>query len=271
MLVSRWIIAVAFGLALATSGQAQEQTDSPGGQADQEHGPITPDIPRPFPVQIVEDDSATDARQRSEEEARQREISDLAAQEGMNAATQAMNGATQRMAEYAFWSTVFVAIGTVLLVITLVLTWMANRSAQTAVTVTREIGRKQVRAYVLISEIDLSELPKRQTAVIANVGSSPAMKFRTIYEFCEADAMDWAAMAEDAKTASHIGISPSQSIHMSINIPDGIVDNAVCGIYVIYEDVFGDIHEERWVLRRNEAPNSIGYTRFESGEQKRKE
>jgi hypothetical protein len=179
-----WLFIAAIGLTIvASSGQAQEQTESPSGQTDQEQGPVIPDIPTPFPVEIVEDDATADARKRSEQEARQREIADLAAQEGMNTATQAMNKATQRMAEYAFWSTVFVAIGTVLLIGTLVLTWMANRSAQAAVQVTRETGRDQARAYVEVSEVKFywgnrhGSKPQFKI-VISNHGQTPAKWFQ---------------------------------------------------------------------------------------------
>jgi hypothetical protein len=179
MFKSRWLVAVAFGLTLVTSGQAQEQAESSGRLAGQEQSQITPYIPKPFQVEIVEDDTQAEVRQHSEDESRKREIADLAAQEGMNAATQAMNRATQRMADYAFWSTVFVAIGTVLLVGTLILTWMANRSAQAAVAVTREIGEAQVRAYLTEPTFkitrDKNDHIESVATIIMNVGQSPAI------------------------------------------------------------------------------------------------
>lgn len=135
------------GLALATSGQAQNQTESPQGETDQQNQPAYAP-PLPFPVEIVEDQATTDARNRGEEEARQREIADLAAQEGMNAATQAIKAATNDMRDYALYSTIAVWVGTVLLIITLVLGWFANRAAVDAVRVTREVGRDQSRAYI---------------------------------------------------------------------------------------------------------------------------
>ena len=71
----------------------------------------------------------------------------------MNAATEAINRATQRMAKYAFWSTVFVGVGTVLLIWTLWLTRQANKAARDAVSVTREIGKKQLRAYLVLESM----------------------------------------------------------------------------------------------------------------------
>ena len=86
----------------------------------------------PLPIEIVESQAAAEARERHEAEARQRDIADLAAQQGMNAATQAMNAATQRMAEYAFWSTFLVAVGTAAVVWSLILMRQANGAAVAA-------------------------------------------------------------------------------------------------------------------------------------------
>ena len=130
-----WGILFALGLVWAASlGQAQEQAQTPQETPATEQEPPQA-LPIPLPVDIVEDQAAADARERREAEAEQREIEDLIAQQGMNAGTQAINEATQRTADYAFWSTVFVGIGTILLIATLVLTLQANWAAQKAVTV----------------------------------------------------------------------------------------------------------------------------------------
>ncbi|MEI4262771.1 hypothetical protein V8352_13470 [Roseovarius sp. D0-M9] len=112
-----------------------------------------PDIPSPFLVEIVEDETTADALKRSAEEARQREIEGLAAQKAMNVATQSIEEATVDMRNYALASTISVWIGTFLLIVTLILTWMANRAAQAAVRVTRETGRDQARAYVEVDAV----------------------------------------------------------------------------------------------------------------------
>ena len=109
-----WMYVFALGLTLATSGQAQDQTESPQGEANQQSQPPY-EPPLPFPVEIAEDKTAADARERGEEEARQREIADLAAQKGMNAATQAIKTATNDVRDYALYSTIAVCIGTALL------------------------------------------------------------------------------------------------------------------------------------------------------------
>lgn len=143
MPVRSWCLAVALGLA-ATSLQAQEQAGRPGYPP-----PIQQEAPEPygFPVRIIEDKEASEAAQRREDEAAEREKQDLVAQQSMDAAAHS--------AKFAAWaSAFFVAIGTGLLVWTLSLTRQANRSAQEAVVVTREIGEAQVRAYLTVDAGD---------------------------------------------------------------------------------------------------------------------
>lgn len=150
MLISRWIITVAFGLALATSGQAQDQTESTNREAGQQDQP-TYEPPLPFPVEIVEAQAEAEARKRREEEARKREIADLDAQQGMNAATQSIESATRDMRDYALYSTFLVGIGTVLAFAAFVLSLLSNRSARAAVKVMRDEQRPWV--HVEIDEI----------------------------------------------------------------------------------------------------------------------
>lgn len=117
-----WIFTSAIVLTLLSPlGQAQENAQSGQGQTTQEQKP-TQTLPIPLPVDIVVDKASADARKRHEAVTRQHEIDDLAAQQGMNLATQAMNEATQRMAFYSLISTFFVGIGTILLFYTLWLT-----------------------------------------------------------------------------------------------------------------------------------------------------
>lgn len=146
MLRSYWIAAIAFGLTVfATLGQAQEQAHESEREAQQ----VQPQsLSTPLPVIVIEDQGATKARERQEAESRQREIEDLLAQQGMDRATRAMNEATQDMRDYALYSTIFVGVGTALLLITLGLTYQANRAAIKAVEVTDNVGRLQVRAYI---------------------------------------------------------------------------------------------------------------------------
>lgn len=174
-------VVLALGLALICwSGQAQEQQPDTHGdnQATQE---TTADAPRTgFPVQLIESPAEAEARQRAEQEAERRDIDDLAAQQGMNAATQAMNDATQRMAQYALWSTLIIGVGTALLFWTLWETRRANRSANHSVSVTREMFERQLRSYISI--VPLVKQPMflmKQDEIIVfigfkNVGATPA-------------------------------------------------------------------------------------------------
>lgn len=179
-----WVAAIALGLTLVGSGQAQEQENAGQGQAAQQQRPAQT-FPLPVPVEIVEDEAAADARQRREGEAAQREIDDLAAQQGMNAATQAMNEATQKMAFYSLISTVLVAVGTFFLFGTLVLSIQANKAASVAakaavdsVEVTREIGVAETRSYVSVigGGFILNKAGFNGWADVSNSGHSPAIE-----------------------------------------------------------------------------------------------
>jgi len=177
-----WVFIVALGLIVAASlGQAQEQAQEAEWQTEPQQGPAQ-SLPLPFPIVIVEDDAAAEARQRQEEESRQREIEDLIAQQGMNAATQAMNAATQDMRNYALYSTILIGVGTSLLFVTLYLTWQANGAAQEAVKVTRVIGVVQTRAYMGVKPKESfadgfrieGGMPPDAYIVFLNYGQTPA-------------------------------------------------------------------------------------------------
>lgn len=175
-----WMYVFTLGIALATSGQAQEQTEGPQGEASQKNEPSY-ETPLPFPVEIIEDQSASEARQRHEEESRQREIDDLIAQKGMNEATRAIKDATVDMRDYALYSTLLVGFGTFLLIVTLWLTRQANRAAREAVDVTRVIGEAQTRGYlqfkkgsfVLRTERVAVNLDNRFSLFFHNSGATP--------------------------------------------------------------------------------------------------
>lgn len=72
-------------------------------------------------------------------------------------------------------------------------------------------------------------------------------------------------MAKEAKNSPHISLGPSQIVHLGIDLPGDMVTETVCGLYVIFEDVFGDSREERWVLRSKKGNGGLGFTEFESG------
>lgn len=170
------VTAIALGLiCLPILGQAQEEAGDEKGQASQQEQPAKP-YPLPFPVEIVEDQTEADARKRREAESRQNEIDDLAAQQGMNEATRAMNDATQEMRDYAYVQTWLVGIGSVLLFATLYYAREANG-------VSREIGQKQVRAYLADDGVrihwsgDKLGEPRIENIEVSikNTGQSPAL------------------------------------------------------------------------------------------------
>jgi hypothetical protein len=181
MLKRAWVFVFAIGLAFsATLLHAQEEAQGGSSGTGQEHEPAQI-LPIPLPVQIIEDDKSTEARERREAESRQREIDDLEAQQGMNLATQAMNEATQSMKKAAWVSTALVGLGTFLLIWTLRLTRQANKAAQEAVEVTRRVGEAQTVAYPSIDALDF-ELGERLADPyrpiinlrIKNAGNTPA-------------------------------------------------------------------------------------------------
>lgn len=150
MFFRAWVYAAAFGLVfLPCLGQAQEQAQSPGGQIESQQAP-TDTSQFSIPVEIIENQAAAEARERREKEAEQREIDDLIAQEGMNAATQSIEAATRDMRDYALYSTIIVGIGTVLLVGTLWLTWQANRAAVAAVEASNSFNRPWISVDITI-------------------------------------------------------------------------------------------------------------------------
>lgn len=152
-----WLLVVAAGCLIPLSGQAQEQGKPTQGDAQAEQQPSQP-LPIPFPVDVVEDETTAEARERSEAEARQREIDDLIAQQGINEATRAMNNATQDMRDYANVQTALVGVGTVLLFITLWLTWQANRAAVKSVEITEKAYRVDQRPWLSVSTLKINSI-----------------------------------------------------------------------------------------------------------------
>lgn len=170
------MFAVAFGLALfsgatfASDEQPPIHVDADGQRgASAEQAPSDKPLP-PVRVEIIEDKAEAEARKRREKESAQREISDLVAQEGMNAAT-------KRMADYAFHQTWIVAIGTALLIGTLILTWQANRAAVAAANAAERTFYAQHRPKLVVRQaIAPINDPEDHTIVVvytmSNVGDT---------------------------------------------------------------------------------------------------
>lgn len=159
-----WLAVVAAGL-IATSvlGHAQQETDSGEQRSDTQEDPTNNQdpaflLPLPVPVEIIEDSATAQARERREAESSQREIDDLAAQQGMKAGTDVMAKATEDMRDYAYTQTWLVGLGTFLLFVTLGLTAWANWAAWRAVSVTREIGHAELRPWLHVDNVKILSL-----------------------------------------------------------------------------------------------------------------
>ena len=148
MYFRNWLhVFILISLTLAGSVQAQ-QLDGEIDQAPTGQQSAIDQLPFAVPVIITESDEDAETRRSEGRERTQRDKDNLAVQ-------QAMNEATQSMKRASWWSAGLVAIGTILLIWTLMLTRSANLAAQDAVSVTREIGEAQVRGYVVATKLDL--------------------------------------------------------------------------------------------------------------------
>lgn len=258
----------AAGLAGLALGQAQGEAQSPGNPAAVQQQPSGAARP-PIPVEIIERPEAAKARESSEAESAQREKDDLLAQQGMNTATQAMNDATQRMALYALFSTGLVALGTGLLFWTLMLTRQANQAARCAVKVTREMGQRQTRAYLNISEIYLKNFevgtPLAAVFTIINSGQSPAYicaSRASVMKTEQRERLHFTFNTGWERRGSIGANSPTASYAMSHTPVDQEMFDAVMedraslviGIAVRYRDTFG---VKRWTIARAYITGSV--------------
>lgn len=170
---------IAIGLSLlALSGQAQEDQQEPRGQTDQQdsRSELTP-----FPIEIIEDEAEAKARQRHEAEARQRQIDDLIAQRRMAEATKSME-------HYSYVQTWVIAIGTFLVFCTLGVSVWANRAAgraakaaEKAVEISRELGQRELGAYLTIDSANYQVDHKDfyLSVYLKNTGKTPAVNVIT--------------------------------------------------------------------------------------------
>lgn len=91
-----------------------------------------------LPVVVVESHEEKEAREGREKRAEQRELDDLAAQQGMQ-------DATVEMAKYALLQTILVVFGTIALGFTLLLTRQQAKAADKANKILRETSERQLR------------------------------------------------------------------------------------------------------------------------------
>lgn len=266
MSIRYWVAAVAFGLVgIVQSGQAQEETDNEQGQARQQERPAH-SYPLPFPIEIIEDQTDADARKRREAEARQREIDDLIAQQGMNEATRAMNKATQEMRDYAYAQTWLVGIGTVLLFGTLWFAWQGNKAAFRAVNTTKDIGDKQLRAYVHVGVNVTSRADHFEIKVTGtNHGQTPAYNVCAVAEWTDEPFDPSIHFPNPPDRQSRGSVGPGAQLVMQVltnesHIPERRLSEDQCRAILVGEaelNIYGRIDYEdafrvaRWVTFRH--------------------
>jgi len=127
-----------------------------------------------LPVIIIESDSEAEARDSREKRSEQRELDDLAAQQGMQ-------DATVEMAKYALLQTILVFVGTVALVATLVLTRKQANAAVNANELIRSTSERQLRPYLVFVEGTVTFAPSENgwshdvSVKFRNTGATPAI------------------------------------------------------------------------------------------------
>lgn len=251
-----WIIAALLGVILTSSLQAQHETKNTQQPATKQANPTSNDA-FGIPVRIIESREAAEARKAHEEETSEREIKDLIAQQSMAAATDAINQATQSMKRAAWWSVLIIGIGTALLIWTLMLTKQANKAAQEAVAVTREIGLLQTRAYLdicdaKVTNLKIGESPTIQIA-IKNCGQSPARNFkiRSTVGFINNDP-DTIKLRHGVINPSNTIIGPSVISYLTVKLDRTLSQDDmrgfhageyhfVVGVSLGYDTVFGQL------------------------------
>lgn len=181
-----WIAILAFGLALLLEGQGNAQEEQEQSEQSRE-APQADQEPFSIPVRILEPEREEQTRQRREQEADQRQIEDLRAQQGMDESTRVMKWA-------AIWQTVFIFIGTIAVVWTLRLMVQANKAAikaaeasEQAVRITRESYEAQLRAYLSFKftqvEGSTEARPGRLVTTIKNHGNTPAFILQSVARY----------------------------------------------------------------------------------------
>lgn len=226
-----------------------------------------------LPVSIISEPEVTAEERAEQEQAIQREIDDLAAQQGMERATVSIDRATQDMRDYArsslvlSWISLFVGTGsTILLLLTLRQTRQANKistiasnAAVDSVKVAQSIGITQNRPYLGLSEAQIVQTDGsgRSFSVafkVKNYGTTPARQVRWCAEHNLAFNLPKITKDEAdliKETQRMADVNPSQEILLSSRIPDEcllawIDAKKVSGVfqyhyfgYIDYVDLFG--------------------------------
>lgn len=270
-----WILIISIGF-FTSLGHAQEAAQHEQRQEKTEPA-STQGRQLPFPVEIVENKAKADARQGRENEARQRDMRGLSAQESMNTATQAIKDATLDMRNYALYSNWLVAIGTGLLVATLWLTRQANRAAQNAVEVTREIGEAQIRAYVNISSVDATSIQVGTNIPIKvgvkNYGATPAREFAYVGKphLVPPEKIESLGLPDLSYLSPGSDLAPNDNAFLENTLIDVPLDDESIGLinegtlkfvlvyYIKYKDIFDKQRITKCILTAQRIGNTNNY------------
>ena len=141
----------------------------------------------PLPVFIVKDKIESQSSQKSEEESKKHDQSDLDAQwKAANAASESAQIARDQL--WLGWWQFWLAVGgTIALIYSLVLSRIATRAAVHAVEITKDTAKRQLRAYLVASSGSIERIAEGYilTAVIGNSGQTPAFSIKHNSEsFC---------------------------------------------------------------------------------------
>lgn len=164
-----WLLLTISSIAYSSNTYAEQPVNHKAYNTERKTG----DVKKPpewFPPLIIKNHDIDPIYKKKKEAAEQREIEDLAAQKGMNAAAQSMDKATQRLArdttalaedtaklrKYTLWMAIASALATVFLAPTLFATIVAARSSRDMLKETRNANTFQLQPWINIGEPTVS-------------------------------------------------------------------------------------------------------------------
>lgn len=169
--------------------------------------------------------------------------------------------AQQEMSYWAKWMLIVTVLMTVFTLFGVVFVWHTLVATQNMSRDTKDIGRKQVRAYLRCSKVTFKNEGQNATndvfacwVKVENFGQSPALKFRisVIIEILDYSHQRCADPVEiHLQTGNSIGPQGTQGAGAMVGFNKGTADKIrtshafvrVTVVYV-YEDVFGEVFEE---------------------------
>jgi hypothetical protein len=147
-------------------------------------------------------------------------------------------------------------VGTVLLVWTLILTRQANKSAQTAVKITREIGRLQTRAYLGIESataiVEKFKFPKIRI-IIKNTGMTPARNVHIEAKVLPFSIMHETEFVEGPSLSYDLGAGGCYQFEHPVGTPRGMFEfekwlSSEDEMSVLIKVRFTDVFESSWMV-----------------------